>query len=339
MEHKDIRTGFRLKKADQGEVLARIASLNVKDLDGDIIEPGAFGEQRVKVSAFGHQSWQGELPVGTGRVFERRNEALAELKFFMGTTHGADTFATIKGLRELGEWSFGFTVLREGELSAEQRQAGVTRVLKSLEVHEVSPVFRGAGVATQTLSVKCGQCDAKGRRDLERAALALRDAEKTLRGRDPGGDEHRFYSYLGHVLTGCPGRILEPDVKLFDRNELPRTAAYIVPGSAVTFVASDLHGEQLARAILHESKHHGQDDPRSPTAEAQAEAFAAKWAPAVWAAYRQTGGQAHRVRITRNRRPPFTGPHGDGAVVLQRHAGRAWTLNRRNTGNPWMPIA
>ena len=151
-----------LKDADEGIVTARFATLGVKDLDGDLTEPGAFGEQRVKVSSFGHGSWMGELPVGVGTVREEKGDALADLQFFMDTTHGRDHFETVKGLGDLGEWSYGFNVLEEAAPSEDQKQLGIVRILKKLEVTEVSPVLKGAGIGTGTVAVKCDDCAAKG---------------------------------------------------------------------------------------------------------------------------------------------------------------------------------
>jgi hypothetical protein len=143
-----------VKAADEGVVVAKFASMGVKDLDGDVTEPGAFGEQDVRVSAYDHASWMGALPVGTGTIEEKGDAAIATLNFFMNSTHGRDHFETVKGLGSLGEWSYGFDILEKAEPTEEQRELGVVRVLKKLKVHEVSPVFRGAGVGTETLAVK-----------------------------------------------------------------------------------------------------------------------------------------------------------------------------------------
>lgn len=159
METKTLRV--EMKNEDEGVVEALFATLGVKDLDGDLIEPGAFGSQRVKVSAYGHASWGGALPVGVGTTREDGDKAIADLKFFLETTHGRDHFETVKGLGELGEWSFGFDILEEAAPDEDQRQAGIRRILKKLKVFEVSPVLRGAGVGTQTLGVKCDACSAK----------------------------------------------------------------------------------------------------------------------------------------------------------------------------------
>lgn len=150
-----------IKDAEKGLVTAVFAKLGVKDLDDDYTLPGAFGTQSVRVSAYGHGSWMGELPVGRGTISEKDGEAVAELKFFMSTQHGREHFEVVKEMGDLQEWSYGFDVAETGEISEELRQQGVRRVLKKLKVHEVSPVVLGAGVGTRTLAVKCDSCGAK----------------------------------------------------------------------------------------------------------------------------------------------------------------------------------
>lgn len=159
MEKKTV--SVEIKNESEGVVRARFATLGVKDLDGDVTEKGAFGKQKVKVSAFNHSSWGNGLPVGVGEVHESGDEVIAELRFFMDTTHGRDHFETVKGLGELGEWSYGFDVKESRAPTEEERQKGIRRVLEKLHVFEVSPVLRGAGVGTATLGVKCDACAAK----------------------------------------------------------------------------------------------------------------------------------------------------------------------------------
>jgi len=151
-ERKTLRV--EIKDAEKGIVTAAFAKLNVKDLDGDLTLPGAFGSQNVRVSSYGHGSWMGELPVGRGTISEQDGEAVAELKFFMSTERGREHFEVVKEMGELQEWSYGYDVKETGEVTEEMRQQGVSRVLKSLKVHEVSPVLLGAGVGTRTLAVK-----------------------------------------------------------------------------------------------------------------------------------------------------------------------------------------
>ncbi len=158
-ERKSLRVS--IKDHEKGIVTAAFAKLGVKDHDGDITLPGAFGKQSVMVSAYGHGSWMGELPVGRGTISEKNGEAVGELKFFMTTPHGREHFEVVKEMGDLQQWSYGFDVKETGEVTEEMRQNGVDRVLKTLDVHEVSPVIRGAGVDTRTLSVKCESCGSK----------------------------------------------------------------------------------------------------------------------------------------------------------------------------------
>ena len=70
---------------DDGSGLAKIATLSAVDHDGDTYEPGAFGEQQVKVLA-GH-SWDG-VPLGEGTVFEKDGDALVKFELNLETTSG-----------------------------------------------------------------------------------------------------------------------------------------------------------------------------------------------------------------------------------------------------------
>lgn len=151
MNHKTIKL-VDFKAADDGTVQAVFATLNVRDLDGDVTVPGAFQNgQKVVISAYGHASWTGALPVGKGTISADNEKATLDGQFFMDTTGGKDTFNVVKGLGDQGEWSYGFDTLQAdyGQLDGEPVQ-----FLRSLDVHEVSPVLRGAGIGTQTLSVK-----------------------------------------------------------------------------------------------------------------------------------------------------------------------------------------
>jgi hypothetical protein len=152
METKAINV--ELKDADKGIVIARFATLGVKDRDGDIIMPGSVGAQRVVVSPYGHKVWQGALPVGKGSVGEEGDEAIANLQYFMDTQAGREHYTVLKELGDGQEWSFGFDVIEWAEPDDEQRQVGVRRIIKGLKIHEVSPVLIGAGIDTATLAVK-----------------------------------------------------------------------------------------------------------------------------------------------------------------------------------------
>jgi HK97 family phage prohead protease len=148
---------FEVKDADKGLVEAVFCRFNVKDYDGDWIVPEAFEDGAdVLISAYGHTTWRGERPVGRGkiRVDKAQGVAILDGQFWLETEDGRETFMVVKNAAELQEWSFGFDVLSTGVVTEEMRQAGVWRVITKVQVYEVSPVMVGAGVDTETLSVK-----------------------------------------------------------------------------------------------------------------------------------------------------------------------------------------
>lgn len=154
-EHPTKSLLFSVKDAEKGLVEAVFSTFNVKDHDDDITLPGAFENgAKVAISAYGHRSWMGMPPVGKGTIRVEKDRAILEGQFNLKTESGRETFETVKHMGELQEWSYGFEVLETGELTEELRQKGVRRVLKKLKVFEVSPVLRGAGIDTETLSVK-----------------------------------------------------------------------------------------------------------------------------------------------------------------------------------------
>lgn len=141
-----------VKAGEQGLVSAVIATFNVVDSDGDWTVPGAFPVgAEVPISAYQHTSWSGALPVGKGVIRADQTRAWVEAAFFMNTAAGRDTFEVVKELGPLGQWSYGYDVVDSDQ---EQRDGRIVRVLRSLVVHEVSPVLVGAGVGTATLDAK-----------------------------------------------------------------------------------------------------------------------------------------------------------------------------------------
>lgn len=153
MDTKTLR-GVEIKDESKGEVTAVFATLGVRDHDGDFTRDGAFIDGApVRISAYGHKSWDGLLPVGKGVIRVKGKRAILEGQFFMNTTHGRDTFETVKELSEAGlqEWSYGFDI---NEYSFGEEKGEQVRYLDRVTVHEVSPVLLGAGIGTRTLSAK-----------------------------------------------------------------------------------------------------------------------------------------------------------------------------------------
>lgn len=131
------------------------AAADVIDKDGDVTLKGAFtAGQPVVISAYGHGSWEGRLPVGKGVIREEGDLAIMEGQFFLNTSHGADTFEVVKQLSEddLQEWSYS---LHDVTSSRGNVAGKAVRILERIAlVKEVSPVLMGAGVETRTLAAK-----------------------------------------------------------------------------------------------------------------------------------------------------------------------------------------
>jgi len=153
-ESKTFTGQFEIKNAAKGQVSAVFSTFDVIDKDGDVTPSSAIKHGAdIVVSAYGHKSWQGELPVGTGTIRTTKTEAIADMQFLMNTTHGADAFNTVQALAKkgLGEWSYGFNILDAEPAIFDGKEV---RMLKAMDVFEVSPVLQGAGVDTRTLSAK-----------------------------------------------------------------------------------------------------------------------------------------------------------------------------------------
>lgn len=141
-----------VKSAAKGEVSAVFSTYNVVDKDGDVTVAGAIKDgTEVVISAYGHGSHGGVLPVGKGVIRSTDTEAILEGKFFLNTDLGRDTFEIVKQLGPAQEWSYSLqnVTAEPGEVDGK-----AVRVIKSVTVKEVSPVLIGAGVNTRTLEAK-----------------------------------------------------------------------------------------------------------------------------------------------------------------------------------------
>ena len=142
---------------DEGHGLAKLATLSAIDHDGDTYVKGAFGWKEG-----GHQ-WapilpahdRKAMPMGKARIYEEGDDAMIDLHLNLKSAVGREWHAALKFDLEKGqavqEWSYGFDVLDKVD---ESRSGQPVRVLKRLDIHEVSPVVRGAGIGTGTLSLK-----------------------------------------------------------------------------------------------------------------------------------------------------------------------------------------
>jgi hypothetical protein len=183
-----------VKADDSGQVEAVFATLGVVDHDGDVLTKGAFTDGApVVISAYGHRSHIGELPIGKGRIVMSDTEARLHGQFFLDTTHGLDAFRTVKALSDgdsLQEWSFS---LRDIESHTEKVDGRDANVITKVSVKEVSPVLEGAGIATRTLAAK----NATTKRSARQVEAALLGAGRARWE----GDEVAVADWDGHRGT------------------------------------------------------------------------------------------------------------------------------------------
>jgi len=149
MRTKEYRAGLELKAGDAGAFEAVFARLQVVDHDNDVTLPGAFRPgQHVGIEPWNHA---GGLPVGRGQIYADSQEARVKGRFFLDTAGGRETYATLKELGSMAEWSYTFRIL---DAERGTFQGRPVRFLKSLDVVGVGPVARGAGIQTRTVAIK-----------------------------------------------------------------------------------------------------------------------------------------------------------------------------------------
>lgn len=144
---------------ETGKGLAILARMSEVDHDGDTYAPGAFswkdgGEQWCPLI---HHHDRYQMPFGKARVYEEGDVAYAELHLNLETQAGRDwhkalLFDLSTG-KSVQEYSYGFGVL-DADYKISGNGEDRVRVLKKLDVHEVSTVIRGAGRGTRTLAMK-----------------------------------------------------------------------------------------------------------------------------------------------------------------------------------------
>lgn len=219
MDHKNLKE-FKVK--DNGTVEAVFATLNVRDHDGDVTVPGAFEQTRpVTISPYNHASIVGgALPAGKAMITADDVEAKLSGSFFMQTTQGKDTFEVVREMGPDQQWSYGYDVL---DAVAGEKDGQAVQFLRKLDVYEVSPVIRGAGINTRTTAVK--SFDGKGMTD-DQFVAAFDVACKQLTDRGlpfpeavlqaareiivEEADEERVRSQM-YFIAGAHGIVLTPN--------------------------------------------------------------------------------------------------------------------------------
>ena len=134
--------------SDATDVVARFATIGRVDRDYDVLLPGAVTRKAVPISQWNHSSWQGRLPIGRGYVAEEEEALVLRGRIFGEPRVARDTAQALRGLGKLGQWSFGFDVLKSHRGTYEGKPV---RFLEQLDVMEVSPVLVASGRDTSTL--------------------------------------------------------------------------------------------------------------------------------------------------------------------------------------------
>ncbi len=151
MERKSLEV--KLGSGGDGHVEAVFATLGVVDHDGDVTLPGAFKEGQHVRMYLSHDT--STYMIGKGQIGTRGDKAILTGRLNLKTDLGRNVYEALKFDLEHGqplqEWSYGYTV-EDFEYSTVQGQT--VRLLKALDVSEVSPVALGAGIGTMTASVK-----------------------------------------------------------------------------------------------------------------------------------------------------------------------------------------
>lgn len=178
-------SGLEWKADKKGAFRAVVATYNTVDHDGDVSIPGALDTPKsVVVSPWNHSSVddaRSDPPVGAATITTVGDQAIAEGHFYVNTDLGRKAYEITKSLYDdgLGEWSYAFRIPPGGASTDAKELAewpGATRILKEVLPFEVSLVFAGAGVGTQTLSVKSAAALA-----LKRGARLSKESRTRLR--------------------------------------------------------------------------------------------------------------------------------------------------------------
>jgi hypothetical protein len=135
-----------------------LAHLETVDRDRDILDRGSMRPAaHVVLSAWNHSALHGgEEPVGFARrVREEGDKITAEIVFF-DTPEGRRCCEKVQ--REAPDFSFGLRNIETRPLTDDERRRGALRAIRRFELYEVSPVVKGASVASGTAHACCGSC-------------------------------------------------------------------------------------------------------------------------------------------------------------------------------------
>ncbi|MFJ9315777.1 hypothetical protein ACIRN4_16425 [Pimelobacter simplex] len=244
--HKTI-SSVEIKDAEKGQISAVFSTFNVIDKDGDLTLPGAIKDgTEVVISAYGHQSHYGALPLGKGVIRTTKTEAILDGEFFMNTTHGADAFKVVKALSEgdtnLQEWSYSLHNVTRKSVEEDGRRYWVIEDIGLIK--EVSPVLIGAGVDTRTLVAKGLKFTEEGDAVLAAAKSYLDRAGEVMALRGAKGRPS-----LGEESTALVKELADVLAKLHDLLTDPAPAGEDIP-EELTAAVKAAHAAHLRQSLF-----------------------------------------------------------------------------------------
>ena len=150
------------EQAAKGYVKAVFATMDVVDRHNDVLLPGSIGKQYVDMFPYNHGnmgyfftgSGRDDWPVGKGKVYEEDDKAIFEGNMFMDMETPSELYKLLKNMGRKQQYSMN---LRKIKGVPGERDGKEVYLIKSFQIDEVSPVYRGAGVGTRTLALKALQ--------------------------------------------------------------------------------------------------------------------------------------------------------------------------------------
>lgn len=260
MEYKQfLPESFKSK----GEGTARfvIATTEVVDSHGDVLVPGAIGDQ-VATLLPAHR-WDA-LPLGKARISEQDDLVIADVQF-NPTPQGQAWHDAIKWdfdnppAVQQYSWGYDATRSRPGKLNGEK-----VRFLEVVKIHEVSPVLIGASIGTHTSMIKGRECLSPAQvavlraaqREVDHHETELRDRVKTIADEFRDGECDRLATEVSHA-TGH-------DFEIVPAETVP-TATRNAAAAAASLAAQQLGTKRPAVRWFKQSKYtlHGRALPNA----------------------------------------------------------------------------
>ena len=171
-----------------GEGSAVISRIGVVDSYGDVIEKGAFSGVENPVPLIPNHGWDAEgPPIGLMDISEEGENVVGKFRLNMDLQSAKDWLSHLK-FAEKQEFSIGFKAEDAKWLStAEQksRKDGATRIIKKVDLFEVSMVLKGAMPKTKLLELRSAKRKAEtkteSRASTDNGIVRLDGLEELLR--------------------------------------------------------------------------------------------------------------------------------------------------------------